>query len=220
MKTKKVVIAGLLCLITASAGSSWGNPLERLGKALQADQNTGTAWNELYDGGGFGGAKSEAGAVAAGNESGKAGVPLTAGQQELSQAAVADVPSPILGDGNNKKSSSKNGVWAGVKNGSEQGALLGFFAGIAPAASLLSEGMGRRMSRGYDGARSDNGNGGLYAAGGIVLGVLLYVPALVLGAVGGALGAVGGAASESVKPGSTRSWDAENTLFGSGPARY
>lgn len=103
MKSKKTGIAGLLCLIAASAGSSWGSTLESLGKALQADQNTGAAWNELYDASGFGGAKSEAGAVAAGNASAKTGASLTAGRQGLSQAAAADVPSPPPDDVNDKK---------------------------------------------------------------------------------------------------------------------
>src|SRR5579885_1577113 len=48
-------------------------------------------------------------------------------------------------------------LWSGLKKGASEGALFGFYAGIAPAVKLVDEGFGRRMSRGYDGARADNG---------------------------------------------------------------
>lgn len=98
---------------------------------------------------------------------------------------------------------------SGLKKGASEGALLGFYAGISPAVKLVEEGFGRRMSRAYDGARSDNGGGGLYYYGGMVIGAILYIPALILGGVGGLFGGAAGAAA----PESARKWDAEKFLF-------
>lgn len=103
--------------------------------------------------------------------------------------------------------------WSGAKKGAQEGATLGFYAGISPAAGLLSEGYGRRMSRAYDGARGDNDWAGAYMAAGIVLGVILYIPALALGLVGGLIGTPAGAVAETASPGSTSQWDAEGWLF-------
>ena len=101
----------------------------------------------------------------------------------------------------------------GIKKGAQEGALLGFYSGIAPAASMIDAGFTRSMSRHYDGARSDNGHADLYYYTGIALGVLLYIPALILGMVGGGIGAAVGGASEAARPGSTERWDAERLLF-------
>lgn len=97
----------------------------------------------------------------------------------------------------------------GLKKGASEGALLGFYAGISPAVKLTEEGFGRRMSRYYDGPRSGNGDGGLYYYGGIALGILLYIPALVLGGIGGLFGGAAGAAA----PEEAKEWDAERFLF-------
>jgi hypothetical protein len=99
---------------------------------------------------------------------------------------------------------------SGLKKGASEGALLGFYAGISPAAKLVDEGFGRRMSRGADGPRSDNGGGAAYFYGGIALAAILYIPALVLGGIGGLLGGAAGAAA----PDAAQDWDAEKLLFG------
>ena len=95
--------------------------------------------------------------------------------------------------------------WEGAKKGAQEGALFGFFLPLSPAISLVDEGFGRRYSRSADGPRAGNDNGALYYYGGIALAVLLYVPALVIGAVGGAVGTAAGA----IAPESAKSWDAE-----------
>ena len=58
------------------------------------------------------------------------------------------------------------------------------------------------MSRHYDGPRGDNGGGALLRASGWVAAAVLYVPAL--GVV-----AVAGAVAETASRGSTSKWDAE-----------
>ena len=102
------------------------------------------------------------------------------------------------------------GVWNGVKKGASQGAMLGFLGVLYPAVSLLSEGFGREMGRRYDGSTKSPR---LYAVAGIALGVILYIPALVVGAVGWAVGAVAGGVAEAVKPGSTADWDVEGAIL-------
>jgi len=100
--------------------------------------------------------------------------------------------------------------WDGVEKGAEEGATFGLLGTLTPAVHLVSEGFGRGMSRAADGPRGDNGGGGAYTFGGIVLAVLLYIPALVVGGVGGLIGGlIGGASPETVS-----SWDAERTLAG------
>lgn len=99
--------------------------------------------------------------------------------------------------------------WDGVRKGAAQGALFGFYTGLSPALALVEEGFGRRMSRAYDGARADNGHGGAYYYGGMLLAAVLYLPALVLGGLGGLFGASAGA----VAPDPVSEWDAEKTLF-------
>lgn len=99
--------------------------------------------------------------------------------------------------------------WDGVKKGASEGALFGFFAGLYPALALVDEGFGRKMSRHHDGARPDNGDGKAYYYGGVILAAVLYLPALVLGGLGGLLGGAAGAAA----PEAVSKWDAEKTLF-------
>lgn len=101
------------------------------------------------------------------------------------------------------------GRWDGANKGATEGALFGFFAGLSPALALVEEGFGRRMHRAYDGAREDDGLGGAYYYGGMALAAVLYLPALVLGGLGGLFGASAGA----VAPDSVSEWDAEKALF-------
>ena len=98
---------------------------------------------------------------------------------------------------------------SGLKKGASEGALLGFYAGISPALAALDEGFGRSLSHASDGPRRDNANAGLYYYGGMALAVLLYIPALVLGGLGGLFGGAAGAAA----PEEAKEWDAEKFLF-------
>mgnify|MGYP001612181921 CR=1 FL=1 len=117
--------------------------------------------------------------------------------------APAEVPAPLVGGGKTP------GIGAGIVKGSQEGAMGGFALVMVPGVSLISEGFGRRMSRGYDGPRGDNGGGGWYMAAGIALAVVLYVPALVAAGLGGLGGAAAGGAAEAVSPGSTADWCGE-----------
>ena len=99
--------------------------------------------------------------------------------------------------------------WKGMKKGVSEGALLGFMGVLYPAVQMVSEGFGRGMSSHYDGPRGDNGHADLYSAAGWVLGAVLYIPALVVGAAGGIAGGLVGAAAPKAAAG----WDAEHLLF-------
>lgn len=134
--------------------------------------------------------------------------PARRDEASLGAPPVGRTPALSLGS-----QAAPSGAWAGTKKGSQEGALLGFFAVISPAAALLSEGFSRDMSRAHDGAWSGNGDSTAYKVAGVALGALLYIPALVAGAVGGAFGAAAGSVAETVRPGSTRAWDAEGLLF-------
>lgn len=115
------------------------------------------------------------------------------------RAAEPPSPGPSTRQGGDFKTGLVNGAWAGF--------AWPFYAVLSPAIHLLSEGFGRRMSRAYDGARGDNGGSGAYTAGGVVLGAVLYVPALAVGAAGAVIGAVAGPIAEKLRPGSTSRWD-------------
>jgi len=97
------------------------------------------------------------------------------------------------------------GPLTGLKKGAAEGALLGFLGTEYPAIELLDRGFDREVSRG--------GEAGPYTVGGFVLGALLYIPALAVGAVAGLVGALVGAGAEAARPGSTQKWNAES-LFG------
>lgn len=99
--------------------------------------------------------------------------------------------------------------WAGTKKGAAEGATGGFMLTLYPAVALTSDGFGRRMSSVHDGVRPDNANGELYMYAGLALAVVLYIPALVVGAVGGLGGGFVGAAV----PDTVKDWDAESALF-------
>lgn len=102
----------------------------------------------------------------------------------------------------------------GLVKGAQEGAFLGMLGTLTPATGLMSEGFGRNMSRGADGPRGDNGGGDGYMYGGIALAALLYIPALVIGGLGGLIGGAIGV----ISPETARRWDAEAFLDG-GPRR-
>lgn len=118
----------------------------------------------------------------------------------------APAPAVVAGGGGGTKSPSRLG---GLEKGASEGALLGFYTGISPALTMLDAGFGRSLSRASDGPRSDNGNGGLYYYGGMALAAILYIPALILGGIGGLFGGAAGAAA----PKEAAKWDAERLLF-------
>jgi hypothetical protein len=124
-------------------------------------------------------------------------------------APDASDAAPVL-EGSDGAPAAGLSLVSGLRKGASEGALLGFYAGLSPALKLVDEGFGRRMSRGADGPRSDNGHGDAYFYGGMALAAVLYLPALVLSAVGGLFGGAAGAAA----PGAAKGWDAEGLLFG------
>lgn len=117
--------------------------------------------------------------------------------------ATAQVPAPAPG------APDSPGIGGGIVKGAQEGALAGFALVLYPAVSLMAEGFGRRMSRGYDGAREDNGGGGWYMAAGIAVAAILYIPALVAAGLGGLGGAAAGGVAEAVSPGATKDWCGE-----------
>lgn len=126
---------------------------------------------------------------------------------------TADIPAPAVESGGVTPGAPARDILSGVKNGARAGATLGFYGVLSPAIHLLSEGFGRGMSGYYDGPRKGNAHPGLYTAAGWALAAVLYVPALIVGAVGGAVGAVVGAGAELVSPGSPSRWDVERAVF-------
>ena len=118
----------------------------------------------------------------------------------LEDSRTADAELDRLYSGTAERPSrSLGGTAAGAWTGVEQGALLGFYSGLSPALALLDRAFEHNDSCAFDGA--------------MLLGLVLYGPSLVLGAVGGLFGAPSGAAAELAEPGSTRRWDAERFLF-------
>lgn len=204
MRKGSIVLAALCVSLSAAA-----QELAGIQTALRTDKGGGASFGLLYDGRAAQG-PTESSPVAA---EGASGAAAESGLGRATQPGLdkdAGVPAPAP----EGKTEQSGGVVDGVKHGASEGALLGFYAVLSPAVSLLSEGFGRAMSRHYDGARGDNGNAKAYETAGIVLGAVLYVPALAVGAATGTIGALAGAASEAVKPGSTKGWDAEKQLFG------
>lgn len=125
-------------------------------------------------------------------------------------ALAADSPEPVYAETPEAAAAGRTlDRWSGVKKGASEGALFGFSGGLYPAVELVSDGFGRRMSRAYDGPRPGNGGGEVRYYGGIALGILLYIPALVLGGLGGLIGGAFGAAA----PEAVDEWDAERALF-------
>lgn len=115
----------------------------------------------------------------------------------------AEVPAPAPG------APDSPGIGGGIVKGAQEGAMAGFTLVLYPAVSLMSEGFGRQLSRGYDGTRADNAGGGWYMAAGIAVAAILYIPALVAAGLGGLGGAAAGGVAEAVSPGSTKDWCAE-----------
>ncbi len=91
---------------------------------------------------------------------------------------------------------------SGLTKGASEGATLGFMLPLTPAVEL--------MSKGFDRGMQHRSGSDAFFIGGIALGVILYIPALVIGAVGGLFGAVAGTAA----PESAQKWDAEGWLTG------
>jgi len=88
-----------------------------------------------------------------------------------------------------------------LRQGAVQGAYSGFSVGFAavemPAVALIEADMERGLGMVAPGVR-------FYA--GVLLGAILYIPALVVGLAGGVLGTPAGAAAEAVEQGSTKRW--------------
>ena len=89
---------------------------------------------------------------------------------------------------------------SGMTKGASEGATLGFMGTLTPAVSLMSAGIDR----------PDSGHSEAYYYGGIALGILLYIPALVIGALGGLFGAAAGA----IVPEKAKNWDGESAIAG------
>lgn len=202
----------LIGMVLLSAGAPAGaGELEMLRTTVMIDQGRGSGYDFLFDGGTAGRrAAGGAGAVAA-SAGARAGTLEPSGDSPYSLPLEASVPVPFE---EGRRPPRETGAWAGIKRGGEQGALGGFYSVLSPAIKLVEEGFDRDMSRRYDGARSDNGGSGLFWAGGIVLAVILYIPALIAGGIAAVGGAVAGAAAETAAPGSTKGWDVEKKIFG------
>lgn len=226
--------AALLALLMAAPPAGAAQALGQVDKlsrgGFEEGRDGGQSLNCLFEGRCSGGVAAAAPVGAGEGREGKAGALAAFGKASEPAGAPRTPPEfpagTLFGDvsaagarpGSMPARRSAGRVAAGLSQGADQGALLGFFAVLSPAVSLVSEGFGRKMSRAYDGAHATNANGGAYEAAGIALAVLLYVPALAVAAVTGLGGAVAGAGAELASPGSTDKWDVEKWFDGLGKA--
>ena len=193
MTTVAVFLAGQAFAVQAPIGAA-APTVDRLGKAAAAE-NPEAAMDCLYDAHCAGGTVMESPVAAP--QAGEMAPSPRAPVNFEAPSLTLDVPTPAV-EGLGREQ-VPYGLWTGVKNGARAGGTLGFMGVLSPAIYLLSEGFESGMSG--------------FTAAGCALAAVLYVPALIVGAAGGAIGAVVGAGAEVVSPGSTSRWEVERYLF-------